>query len=99
MNKTKCIRVMPLALPDRDLKGGIIASDSPEFKAQQEEVFREKLAYLKQKTVSGECAYWTRQSKDPTIEGSERVCGAIEGPEESSFGSTGQENHGHRGRF
>ena len=56
VNKTKCIRVMPLALPDRDLKGGVIASDSPEFKAQQEKVFREKLAYLKQKIASGESA-------------------------------------------
>ena len=36
VNKTKCIRVMPLALLDRDLKGGVIEADNPEFKARQE---------------------------------------------------------------
>ena len=55
-NKTKCIRVMPLALPDRDLKGEVIAGDNPEFQAQQEKVFREKLAYLRKKIRSGESA-------------------------------------------
>ena len=56
VNKTKCIRVMPLDLPDRDLKGGPIASDSLEFKERQEKTFREKLAYLKMKITSGKSA-------------------------------------------
>ena len=56
VNKTKCIRVMPLDLPDRDLKGGPIASDSHEFKERQEKTFREKLAYLKMKITSGKSA-------------------------------------------
>ena len=34
VNKTKCIRVMPLALPDSDLKGGVSGADNPECKAR-----------------------------------------------------------------
>ena len=56
VNKTKCIRVMPLALPERNLKGGVIESDDSAYKDLQERVFREKLAYLKRKIASGEAA-------------------------------------------
>ena len=56
VNKTKCIRVRPLDLPDRDLKGGQIASEAPNFKDRQEKAFREKLAYLKMKIENGDSA-------------------------------------------
>ena len=55
VNKTKCIRVMPLSLPDRDLKGRAIVS-SPDYKALQEKVCREKIAYLKKKIANKESA-------------------------------------------
>ena len=56
VNKTKCIRVRPLDLPDRDLKGGQIASEGPGFKDRQEKAVREKLAYLKMKIENGDSA-------------------------------------------
>ena len=55
VNKTKCIRVRPLSLPDRELKGGAIES-SLEYKNQQDKVFKDKIKYLKQKIANGESA-------------------------------------------
>ena len=81
MNKTKCIRVMPLALPDRDLKGEVIAGDNPEFQAQQEKVFREKLAYLRKKIRSGESApIGPSGSQAPPPKDPEGVVGELEAP-------------------
>ena len=49
VNKTKCIRVMPLALPDGDLKGGVIASDNSEFKDVRRRLSGRNSLILKQR--------------------------------------------------
>ena len=55
VNKTKCIRVMPLCLPDRDLKGKAIEG-SPTYRNHQETVIKAKIDYLKKKIANGESA-------------------------------------------
>ena len=81
VNKTKCIRVMPLALPDRDLKGGVIEADNPEFKARQEKAFREKLASLQKKIANGESApIGPASPKAPPSEDQKGIVGELKVP-------------------
>src|SRR3569623_751830 len=53
VNKTKCIRVRPLVIPERDLAGREI-EETEEFKRRQDEMVRDKIRYLKKKIVNGE---------------------------------------------
>ena len=55
VNKTKCIRVVPLELPERDVQGRPMEG-SPEYKALQDKVLKDKISYLKKKIAGGESA-------------------------------------------
>jgi len=54
-NKTKCIRVTALVMPERDLDGKVL-EDTPEYRETQNKLVKEKIKYLKAKISNGQPA-------------------------------------------
>ena len=50
LNQTRCIRINPLRIPARDLDGKMAPEDE-RFMAQQNQLMKEKIAYLKRKIL------------------------------------------------
>ena len=79
LNKTRCIRINPLRIPARDLDGKVAPEDEC-FMAQQNQLMKEKIAYLKRKILSREASmigptYSSQKGKIDGQDGKKKLSG------------------------